>query len=85
MPDGSDNPLLVKQRYGDGTGRIVLDRARDIRLDALGDDRFPGGENAIPPGFGGPKTLFHHAAHPERAQLHRPKAPSSTRVRYGPR
>src|SRR6476661_2510886 len=34
MPDGSDNPLLVKQRYGDGTGRIVLDRARDIRLDA---------------------------------------------------
>jgi tyrosinase len=60
MPDGSDNPLLVKQRYGDGTGRIVLDRARDIRLDALGDDRFPGGENAIPPGFGGPKTLFHH-------------------------
>ena len=60
MPDGSDNPLFVKQRYGDGTGRIVLDRARDIRLDALGDDRFPGGEIQIPPGFGGPKTLFHH-------------------------
>lgn len=60
MPDGSANPLFVQQRYGDSHGRIVLDRERDIRLDALSDDRFTGGAQSIPPGFGGPKTLFHH-------------------------
>jgi tyrosinase len=60
MPDGSPNPLYVSRRYGgDGRGTVVL-QPRHIRTVALGDGLFAGGANAVPPGFGGPNTLFHH-------------------------
>ena len=31
-----------------------------MSLSALQDDVFAGGDSDIPPGFGGPETLFHH-------------------------
>ncbi len=59
LPDGSDNPLRVVRRFGDGTTPIELDPSFVV-LDALEDDFFPGGDSDIPPGFGGPETVFHH-------------------------
>jgi tyrosinase len=60
MPDGSQNPLYVSRRYGiDGHGTVVLQPKR-IRNVALGDSTFPGDSSSVPPGFGGPETLFHH-------------------------
>lgn len=59
LPDGSNNPLRVDRRFGDGTTPIQLDPSF-VSLDALQDDVFPGGENDIPAGFGGPATVFHH-------------------------
>ena len=59
LPDGSDNPLRVERRFGDGTTPIQLDPAF-VSLAALQDDAFPGGDSDIPPGFGGPETVFHH-------------------------
>jgi tyrosinase len=59
LPDGSDNPLRITRRFGNGTTPIQLDPT-DVSLAALQDDAFPGGDSDIPPGFGGPETLFHH-------------------------
>jgi tyrosinase len=59
LPDGSNNPLRVQRRFGDGTSPIQLDPSF-VGLDALQDDVFPGGESDIPAGFGGPETVFHH-------------------------
>jgi len=56
MPDGSDNPLYVAQRYGAGQTPITLP-PRQIRPIALGVGAFADGDN---PEFGGPVTTFHH-------------------------
>jgi len=64
LPDGSDNPLRVARRFGDGTTPIQLDPSFVV-LDALQNDAFPGGDSDIPPGFGGPETLFHHGPESE--------------------
>lgn len=64
LPDGSDNPLRVERRFGSGTTPIVLD-PRFVSLAALEDDVFTGGDSDIPPGFGGPETLFHHGPESE--------------------
>lgn len=56
MPDGSPNPLFVTQRYGDGSGNIVLQpRQIDLRS-ALIARQFTG--SGVSPGFGGPRTMF---------------------------
>jgi tyrosinase len=59
MPDGSHNPLFVKQRYGANRTPIVVPKQM-IRPVAQNDDRFTGGEGGAHPGFGGPQTIFHH-------------------------
>jgi tyrosinase len=59
LPDGSNNPLRVQRRFGDGTMPIQL-HPSFVVLDALQDDVFAGGTSDIPPGFGGPETVFHH-------------------------
>ncbi len=64
LPDGSDNPLRVERRFGSGTTPIQLDPSF-VSLAALQDEVFPGGESEIPPGFGGPETLFHHGPESE--------------------
>lgn len=65
LPDGSDNPLFVSRRYGDGPNPITID-PRSVALSALEDDDvFTGGNTDIPPGFGGPVTTFHHGPESE--------------------
>jgi tyrosinase len=64
LPDGSANPLRVQRRFGEGTTPIRLDPAF-VTLAALQNDLFPGGESDVPPGFGGPETLFHHGPESE--------------------
>jgi tyrosinase len=59
MPDGTANPLRVTRRFGSGTTPIVISATR-VTLEALEHDDFTGGSSDIPPGFGGPETLFHH-------------------------
>ena len=59
MPDGSANPLRVERRFGSGTGPIEIDDSF-VSLAALQDAVFTGGASDIPPGFGGPETVFHH-------------------------
>lgn len=59
LPDGSANPLWVERRFGDGNVPLVVDE-RFVSLRALRDTEFTGGASDIPPGFGGPRTLFHH-------------------------
>ena len=59
LPDGSDNPLRVERRFGSGTTPIRIDPTF-VSLSALQDDVFTGGDSDIPPGFGGPETMFHH-------------------------
>ena len=60
-PDGNDNPLHVKQRYGpDNDGNVYVD-LNDVNLKALTDDpTFIGARTGTPPGFGGPRTPFMH-------------------------
>lgn len=58
LPDGSDNPLFIVQRYGDGTTPIVLPR-EDVALTALNTIHYTG-TGPTDPGFGGPKTVFSH-------------------------
>ncbi|MEZ3160724.1 tyrosinase family protein [Microbacterium sp. BWT-B31] len=60
MPDGSDNPLKVERRFGDGTVPITIPR-RLVALGALDEDDYTAGRQGIPPGFGGPQTLFNHS------------------------
>jgi tyrosinase len=57
--DGLTNPLRVERRYGSGVSPIQLD-PNLVLLTALDDRDFKGGASDIPPGFGGPETLFHH-------------------------
>lgn len=64
LPDGSSNPLRVERRFGDGTSPIELD-PEFVALTALDDDAFTGGSSDIPPGFGGPQTVFHHGPESE--------------------
>lgn len=64
LPDGTQNPLHVSRRWGRGTTPIVISATR-VTLQALEHDRFAGGVNDIPPGFGGPVTLFHHGPESE--------------------
>jgi len=65
LPDGSDNPLFVTRRYGDGNVPITID-PRSVALSALeGENVFTGGDTDIPPGFGGPVTTFHHGPESE--------------------
>jgi tyrosinase len=64
LPDGTDNPLRVDRRFGAGTKPIQIPDA-DVLLTALQDDEFPGGDSDIPPGFGGPETVFHHGPESE--------------------
>ena len=59
LPDGSKNPLFVQRRFGDGNTPIAIDPP-SVLLNALDDTIFTGGESDIPPGFGGPITVFHH-------------------------
>jgi tyrosinase len=64
MPDGSANPLRIARRFGDGTRPIRLD-PEFVSLAALAHDLFTGGDSDIPPGFGGPETVFHHGPESE--------------------
>ncbi len=64
LPDGSDNPLFVPRRFGDGNLPITIDKP-SVALTALDDDIFTGGSSDIPPGFGGPQTIFHHGPESE--------------------
>jgi tyrosinase len=64
LPDGSSNPLRVARRFGSGTTPIQIDPTF-VSLSALQDDVFTGGGSDIPPGFGGPETLFHHGPESE--------------------
>jgi tyrosinase len=57
MPDGSNNPLFVPARYGNGTGNVTI-TSEDINYDALKEGDFPG--IAGDAGFGGMQTAFHH-------------------------
>ncbi|MGY2171573.1 tyrosinase family protein [Pseudomonas gingeri] len=56
-PDGAHNPLYVERRYGLNKTPIVIP-AQYIRLKALRDHTFAGSETGVPPGFGGPESLF---------------------------
>lgn len=58
-PDGSPNPLWVERRFGSGVTPIEINEQL-VSLAALGDPQFTGGPGGVPPGFGGPRTLFHH-------------------------
>lgn len=75
LPDGSTNPLSVTARYGpdlDGniyvpTPAVVQQHPGDpnfvlgpVTQDCMSDPTYTGGDNAIPPGFGGPVTDFSH-------------------------
>jgi tyrosinase len=64
LPDGTDNPLRVERRFGSGTTPIEIDPSF-VELTALQDDVFTGGDSEIPPGFGGPETVFHHGPESE--------------------
>ena len=64
LPDGTDNPLRVERRFGSGTTPIEIDPSF-VELTALQDDVFTGGDSDIPPGFGGPETVFHHGPESE--------------------
>ncbi|WP_347900906.1 tyrosinase family protein [Pseudomonas purpurea] len=60
LPTGGRNPLYVERRYGlSGNGNVVLDPSQ-IGLAALDDPVFEGPLEGIPPGFGGPATVFNH-------------------------
>ncbi|MET0887655.1 MAG: tyrosinase family protein [Mycetocola sp.] len=64
LPDGSANPLRVARRFGSGVTPIVIPAAQ-VTLEALEHDDYIGGSADIPPGFGGPVTLFHHGPESE--------------------
>jgi tyrosinase len=75
LPDRSPNPLFVKARYGpDGDSNVYIPtligsqhHPHDpnygsglVTQDCMSDDTYTGGDNEIPPGFGGPSTGFSH-------------------------
>jgi tyrosinase len=60
-PDGGDNPLFDKRRYGRGDGVVII-REEDVDLKtALREGQFEGVTNGSP-GFGGVRTPFQHDA-----------------------
>jgi tyrosinase len=59
LPDGTENPLFVPRRFGDGTSPITIPPP-SVSQGALRANTFTGGADDIPPGFGGPITPFHH-------------------------
>lgn len=60
MPDGSPNPLFVKQRYGAEVSPPSLPLpVDDVSLKNLNIIHYVGTSGGSP-GFGGPKTAFHH-------------------------
>ncbi|WP_210481122.1 tyrosinase family protein [Naasia sp. SYSU D00948] len=63
LPDGSPNPLWVERRYGKTDPPITIGE-QFVTLEALQLDDFVGGTNDIPPGFGGPVTVFHTGGGP---------------------
>jgi tyrosinase len=75
LPDGNPNPLYVTARYGpDFNGNIYVPTREVIKQhphdpnfirgpvtqDSLTDTPYTGGVQGIPPGFGGPPTVFSH-------------------------
>jgi tyrosinase len=60
LPDGARNPLVERRRYGDGTGRIVIEPP-DVALTALREPRFEGSMSGGSTGFGGVRTAFRHS------------------------
>ncbi|MCL9759802.1 tyrosinase family protein [Frankia sp. AiPa1] len=60
-PDGGDNPLFVRPRFGpagDGTVNVPLDK---VNVRALNERAFTGVSNGGSPGFGGVDTGFAHS------------------------
>jgi tyrosinase len=62
LPNGEDNHLFVKQRYGIGETPIVLDERAVLLSSTLEQPHFQGLGSGGTTGFGGVKTLFNHAA-----------------------
>lgn len=61
LPDGSPNPLYVSQRYGANPNFNTLPLpVNDVSLKILNNIQFIGISSGGNPGFGGPKTVFHH-------------------------
>ncbi|HEV2173392.1 MAG TPA: tyrosinase family protein, partial [Nitrospira sp.] len=58
--NGGPNPLFVQARYGPNRDGNVFVPIPPVSSASLTDDIFVGGENSIPPGFGGPVTGFSH-------------------------
>lgn len=65
LPDGSPNPLFVKQRYGLPFGQAnspIIIPPQDVELKkTLVETDFTGVESGGSPGFGGVRTAFSHA------------------------
>lgn len=59
MPDGSDNPLHVKERSAAANGGRDVTGDLGVSLDCLKERQF---QSVGPDGFGSPKTGFHHNA-----------------------
>lgn len=60
LPDGSPNPLFIKQRYGSSVNPPTLPLpVQDVSLKNLNIIPYVGTGGGSP-GFGGPKTAFHH-------------------------
>lgn len=61
LPDGTANPLLIKQRYGSQVNPPTLPLpADDVSLKRLNIINFIGAASGGNPGFGGPETVFNH-------------------------
>lgn len=59
-PDGAQNPLFVRPRYGpNGDGRVFV-ALSVVNMGALGDPDFTGVSSGGSPGFGGVDTGFSH-------------------------
>jgi tyrosinase len=63
LPSGQPNPLFVARRYGDGTGKVVL-QPPDVALRApMLEPHFAGSSTTgASTGFGGPHTRFQHSS-----------------------
>ncbi|MFC3031177.1 tyrosinase family protein [Pseudoalteromonas fenneropenaei] len=61
LPDGTPNPLFIKQRYGAQVSPPTLPLpADDVSLKKLNIISFVGASAGGNPGFGGPETAFNH-------------------------
>jgi tyrosinase len=59
LPNGARNALLVKRRYGNGSGKVVIP-PEAVALTALTEPAFTGTASGGSPGFGGVETAFSH-------------------------